>query len=70
VSLFVTDFYNGKLSGVIAASYRNDILIYDIEGKLQKYFKNAHDNTIIALKLVKNVDDNKSVLLISTSRDG
>jgi hypothetical protein len=70
VSMFVTNFFNGKLSGFIALSYESDILILDAEGKVIRIFKNAHDAKIATLKIVSDLNDVNKKLLVSAAMDG
>jgi hypothetical protein len=70
VSMYVTNFFNGKLSGFIALSYESDILITDIEGKTIRIFKNAHEAKIATLKIVNDLVDPNKKLLISAAMDG
>jgi len=74
VSLYITDVVQSgcKLNGLIAVSYDTNILVYNIDGKLLKYFKNAHDTRIVYLKLINESFNttSKKCALISTSRDG
>ena len=56
VSLYVTSYVNGKLNGYVALSENDtNVVIVDLTGKEVLRFTNAHDDTIIKLKLV-NVD--------------
>ncbi len=70
VSLYITGFFNGKISGFVAISSDRDIYVYDTEGKLVKFIQNAHDTKISLLKLVQNTSETGSnPLLLSASRD-
>ena len=53
VSMYVEEFYNGKLTGKIAYSEDNNIYICDCEGKNLFTFENAHDNEIVNLLITK-----------------
>ena len=53
VSMYIEEFYNGKLNGKIAYSEDNNIYVCDCEGKNIITFKEAHDNEIVNLKIVK-----------------
>ncbi len=70
VSLFVSSFFNGKLQGVVAVSKGSDILVYDVEGRLMKVLKNAHESKISLLRLARKDQTLDSIVLISASRDG
>jgi WD40 repeat protein len=70
VSLYVTGFFNGKISGFVAISNDSDLFIYDTDGKLHKVIQNAHDSKILLLKLVQNTSGTgASPLLLTASRD-
>lgn len=78
-SLFITSYFNGKLKGLVAVSCDSDIALYSTEGQLIRLFKDAHEQNIVALKLVneisvikevENTYDDKNAVLISGSRDG
>ena len=84
LALYVDDFDNGRLSGLVGVSKRCDLYIYDIEGKLILELPNAHDAEIISLYITKDdlkrkekdelkiEDDNKKrdFCLISSGKDG
>jgi len=70
ISLYVSSFFNGKITGLIAISRGSDILIYDTDGKLEKIFLNAHESKISLLKLAKKDENMNNIVLISASRDG
>ena len=53
VSMYVEEFYNGKLTGKIAYSENNNIYICDCEGNNLLTFKDAHDNEIVNLMITK-----------------
>jgi WD40 repeat protein len=67
VCLYITNFFNGRISGFVGLSFENDILITDIEGKTLRIYKNAHDSKIVMLKILN--EDNK-LLLVSAAMDG
>jgi WD40 repeat protein len=70
VALYVTNFYGGKISGLVAVSCDGDILLTDIEGKTIRIFKNAHESKIVMLKIVNDFEDKEKKLLISAAMDG
>ena len=53
VSMYVEEFYSGKLTGKIAYSENNNIYICDCEGNNLLTFKDAHDNEIVNLMITK-----------------
>ena len=60
VSMYVEEFYNGKLTGKIAYSENNNIYICDCEGNNLLTFKDAHDNEIVNLMITKiNCEEEK-----------
>ena len=60
VSMYVEEFYNGKLTGKIAYSENNNIYICDCEGNILLEFKDAHDNEIVNLMITKiNCEEEK-----------
>lgn len=70
ISMFVSSSFNGKLVGFIAVSNYSDILIYDIDGNFLRVIKDAHDNKINLLKLLKKDENSNDCVLLSGSRDG
>lgn len=70
ITLYVSSFFNGKISGLIAISRGTDILVYDVEGKLEKIFLNAHESKISLLKLAQKEENINKIVLISASREG
>ena len=60
VSLYVNSFFNGKIEGYVALVDGTDIVICDTDGNVVMRMEKAHDNEIIALKLVKvNLEENE-----------
>ena len=60
VSMYVEEFYNGKLTGKIAYSENNNIYICDCEGNNLLELKEAHDNEIVNLMITKiNCEEEK-----------
>ena len=60
VSLYVNSFFNGKIEGYVALVDGTDIVICDTEGNVLMRMEKAHDNEILALKLVKvNLEENE-----------
>ena len=60
VSMYVEEFYNGKLTGKIAYSENNNIYICDCEGNNLLELKDAHDNEIVNLMITKiNCEEEK-----------
>ena len=54
VSLYVSSYVNGKLNGYVATTENDtNVVVVDLTGKEILRFTNAHDDTIIKLKLVK-----------------
>ncbi len=68
VSLYVSAFQLGKLTGFVAVSSGEDIYLYDCEGELLKVMKNAHDSKINLLKIATDSEKNQPVI-ISAARD-
>ena len=60
VSMYVEEFYNGKLTGKIAYCENNNIYICDCEGNNLLELKEAHDNEIVNLMITKiNCEEEK-----------
>ena len=60
VSMYVEEFYNGKLTGKIAYCENNNIYICDCEGNNLLELKDAHDNEIVNLMITKiNCEEEK-----------
>ena len=60
VSMYVEEFYNGKLTGKIAYCENNNIYICDCEGNILLELKDAHDNEIVNLMITKiNCEEEK-----------
>ena len=54
LALYVDDFDNGRLSGLVGVSKGSDLYVYDIEGKLILELPEAHDAEIISLYITKD----------------
>ena len=52
-TLYVDDFENGRLSGLIGVSQGGNAYVYDINGKLILELPDAHDGDIISLFITK-----------------
>ena len=72
VSLYVTGFNIGKLTGYVAVSQDYDIYLYDTDGNLVRVLKNAHDGKINLIKIARKEEKNNDsdLVIISASRDG